>query len=107
MGRPALSNMRAANQTSSLNAVRHAWHAHLIDIARSSLALQFVPTEAQRCLRLAGGRSMQAKFRIGSYVSALLAVALLMVCLPQRAAADEDDPPGRVARLRYLSGSVS
>ncbi len=37
-------------------------------------------------------------------LSVALAVALLA---PQRAAADEDDPPGRVARLSYTHGSVS
>jgi hypothetical protein len=38
----------------------------------------------------------------------LLAVALAVSFLaPQRAAADEDDPPGRVARLSYASGNVS
>ncbi len=37
-------------------------------------------------------------------LSVALAVALLV---PQRAAADEDDPPGRVARLSYTRGSVS
>jgi hypothetical protein len=37
-------------------------------------------------------------------LATLLAAAFL---LPQRAAADEDDPPGRVARLSYTDGSVS
>src|SRR5260370_19604713 len=36
------------------------------------------------------------------------AVFLAAISLPQRAtAADNDDPPGRVARLSYLRGSVS
>ena len=34
-------------------------------------------------------------------------VALLALALPQAAAADNDDPPGRVARLNYIKGSVS
>ena len=37
----------------------------------------------------------------------LCAAMLLSIALPQRAAADADDPPGRVARLSYLNGSVS
>src|SRR5260370_10429414 len=38
----------------------------------------------------------------------LCAVLLAAISLPQRAAAaDNDDPPGRVARLSYLRGSVS
>jgi hypothetical protein len=37
-------------------------------------------------------------------LSVALAVALLA---PQRAAADEDDPPSRVARLSYIHGNVS
>ena len=34
-------------------------------------------------------------------------VALLALALPQAVAADNDDPPGRVARLNYIKGSVS
>src|SRR5947209_19369288 len=38
----------------------------------------------------------------------LIAVAVLFACsIPQRAAADDDDPPGRVARLSVADGSVS
>jgi hypothetical protein len=38
----------------------------------------------------------------------MLTLALgLGLCLPPTAAADEDDPPGRVARLGYTHGSVS
>ncbi len=38
----------------------------------------------------------------------LLALTLLaMFCVPQRAAADNDDPPTRVARLSHVDGSVS
>ncbi len=41
-------------------------------------------------------------------LASLLTIALAVVCFaPQRAAADEDDPPGRVARLSYTHGSVS
>ena len=42
--------------------------------------------------------------------SALLAVALVTVILPERRAQDhdqQDDPPSRVARLGYMEGSVS
>jgi hypothetical protein len=43
-----------------------------------------------------------------SWLSLLVGVALLTTALPQRAAAqDQDDPPGRVARLGYMQGSVS
>ncbi len=38
----------------------------------------------------------------------LLSLALAMASIiPQRAAADDDDPPGRVARLGYVRGNVS
>src|SRR6266404_1279263 len=39
-----------------------------------------------------------------SLLGLALAVALFV---PQRAAADEDDPPSRVARLSYTHGNVS
>jgi len=42
-----------------------------------------------------------------SWLIALLAVASVMLTLPQTAIADDDDPPGRVARLNYIQGSVS
>src|SRR5271157_2134497 len=43
-----------------------------------------------------------------SWMSLLAGIALLATTLPQRAAAqDQDDPPGRVARLGYMQGSVS
>ena len=43
-----------------------------------------------------------------SWMSLLVGLALLTTTLPQRAAAqDQDDPPGRVARLGYMQGSVS
>ena len=43
------------------------------------------------------------------WLSATLLVALATVALPQQAAAQDqqDDPPGRVARLGYMQGSVS
>ncbi len=41
------------------------------------------------------------------WTSALLAAVLLTLTFPQQAAADNNDPPGRVARIRYLQGSVS
>ena len=43
-------------------------------------------------------------FRLASLLGIALAVAVLA---PQRAAADDDDPPGRVARLSYAHGTVS
>jgi len=40
--------------------------------------------------------------------SAVLGIALATIALPTRSTAqDQDDPPGRVARLGYLQGSVS
>ena len=43
-----------------------------------------------------------------SWISLLVGVAILTTTLPQRAAAqDQDDPPGRVARLGFMQGSVS
>src|SRR5438309_9657520 len=51
---------------------------------------------------------MLTKTKALSCACATLCAALLMaIALPQRAAADADDPPGRVARLSYLHGSVS
>jgi len=43
------------------------------------------------------------------WLSALLGLALVMVVLPSHVTAqdEDDDPPGRVARLGYLEGSVS
>ena len=40
-------------------------------------------------------------------MGALFLAAVLMMTCPQRAAAQDYDPPGRVARLSYLQGSVS
>src|SRR5260370_5357958 len=41
-------------------------------------------------------------------LASLLSIALAATLFaPQRAAADEDDPPGRVARLSYTHGAVS
>jgi hypothetical protein len=39
--------------------------------------------------------------------SMLVVTAILMLSLPQSAAADQNDPPGRVARLKYVQGAVS
>src|SRR5712692_369063 len=43
------------------------------------------------------------------WLSSVLLVALATVALPQRGTAQDqqDDPPGRVARLGYMQGSVS
>ncbi len=41
------------------------------------------------------------------WICALLVLTFVTLALPQRAAADDDDPPSRVARLNYLRGSVS
>ena len=43
-------------------------------------------------------------FKLVSLLSLAMAVALFV---PQRAAADQDDPPGRVARLSHTHGAVS
>jgi hypothetical protein len=42
-----------------------------------------------------------------NWAVAFLATVVLTLTLPPRAAADYGDPPGRVARIRYLQGSVS
>ncbi|MGC2321234.1 MAG: DUF6600 domain-containing protein, partial [Terriglobales bacterium] len=43
-----------------------------------------------------------------SWISLLVGITLLTATLPQPVTAqDEDDPPGRVARLGYMQGSVS
>jgi hypothetical protein len=41
------------------------------------------------------------------WISAFLVAGLLTMTFPQWAAAQDHDPPGRVARLNYLQGSVS
>ncbi len=42
------------------------------------------------------------------HLVSLLGLALALAFLiPQRAAADDDDPPGRVARLGFVRGTVS
>src|SRR5262249_44316566 len=46
----------------------------------------------------------KASLRLVSLFAALLAIAF---ALPQRAAADDDDPPSRVARLSQIRGAVS
>jgi hypothetical protein len=50
----------------------------------------------------------KAEKKMAGWVGLLLGVALLTTTMPQRAPAqDQDDPPGRVARLGYMEGSVS
>jgi hypothetical protein len=50
---------------------------------------------------------MKTILKLG-WCSAVLGIALATTVLPTRSAAqDQDDPPGRVARLGYLQGSVS
>ena len=45
--------------------------------------------------------------RYAVHLVSLLSLALAMACLiPQRAVADDDDPPGRVARLGFVRGNV-
>jgi hypothetical protein len=56
---------------------------------------------------ISGERKSQMK-RYTLHLVSLLSLALTMACLiPQRAAADDDDPPGRVARLGFVRGNVS
>src|SRR5580704_10886511 len=56
---------------------------------------------------LSGERKPQMK-RYTLHLVSLFSLALAMACLiPQRAAADDDDPPGRVARLGFVRGTVS
>ena len=46
--------------------------------------------------------------RYALHMAGLLSLALAVAFLtPQRAAADDDDPPGRVARLGYIRGTIS
>jgi len=49
---------------------------------------------------------MITRSKLTHILTALLAIAFVLACLPSSAAAD-DDPPGRVGRLGYLRGSVS
>jgi hypothetical protein len=50
---------------------------------------------------------MLTKMKALGCACAILCAALMIIALPQRAAADGDDPPGRVARLSFLRGAVS
>ena len=46
--------------------------------------------------------------RYAKHLVSLFSLALLLaIAIPQRALADDDDPPGRVARLAYVQGNVS
>src|SRR5277367_2940808 len=58
-------------------------------------------------LGISGERKSQMK-RYTMHLVSLLSLALALACfMPQRAAADDDDPPGRVARLGFVRGNVS
>src|SRR5271155_5718866 len=62
---------------------------------------------ANICPGISGERKSQMK-RYTLHLVSLFSLALAMACLiPQRAAADDDDPPGRVARLGFVRGNVS
>ena len=50
---------------------------------------------------------MITRSRLTHIFTAILALAFLFVAAPNRAAADDDDPPSRVGRLAYLRGNVS
>jgi hypothetical protein len=54
-------------------------------------------------------KTLTKLFKGSCWLSALLGIALAMIVRPSRLAAQDqdDDPPGRVARLGYLEGSVS
>ena len=53
-------------------------------------------------------KSMNSKvIRALSSTAVLIAIAFSTMFLPAVASAADDDPPGRVARIRYLEGSVS
>jgi hypothetical protein len=55
-----------------------------------------------------GSIFMNGKWKqVVSLAGLLVVVALLTAYLPQTAAADQNDPPGRVARLKYVQGAVS
>src|SRR5271170_4962231 len=52
------------------------------------------------------GESQMKRYTM--HLVSLLSLALALACfMPQRAAADDDDPPGRVARLGFVRGNVS
>src|SRR5277367_3306527 len=56
---------------------------------------------------ISGERKLQMR-RYTLQLASLLGLALTLACfIPQRAAADDDDPPGRVARLGFVRGNVS
>src|SRR5437879_5429115 len=46
-------------------------------------------------------------FQRFGFLTALACALGLGIAVPQRAAADESDPPSRAARISYLNGSVS
>src|SRR5271155_5194808 len=51
---------------------------------------------------------MKTTLKKSVWCCAVLGIALATIVLPARSGAqDQDDPPGRVARLGYLQGSVS
>ena len=80
------------------------WEPELLGFGRNPGKLGIAKSE------IIGGHSLMDKAlkEITSWMSLLVGVALLTTAMPQRAAAqDEDDPPGRVARLGYMQGSVS
>jgi hypothetical protein len=54
-------------------------------------------------------KTLTELFKASCWLSALLGIALAVIVLPTRVAAQDqdDDPPGRVARLGYMDGSVS
>jgi hypothetical protein len=66
------------------------------------LALRHEASESERSIFM-NGKWKQTM----SLAGMLIGAALLTVFLPQRAAADQNDPPGRVARLKYVQGAVS
>jgi hypothetical protein len=53
------------------------------------------------------GKGVDAMKKIESILLPLVLVAGLFAVLPKTAAAQDDDPPGRVARLSFIQGSVS
>src|SRR5690242_18537654 len=71
--------------------------------------IQRLGTFSQRAITRAVFRREDADMKkyllkLTSLISILLAMASF---LPSRAVADDDDPPGRVARLSYAHGAIS
>lgn len=57
--------------------------------------------------RIRTTRGVESMKRLLPFLVSLLFIAGLLVGLPRAAAAQDDDPPGRVARLSFIEGTIS